>query len=211
MWPCERTTKQKPDPLPSPTGKFTVWVEHLLVHSGKRCRMKVSGYVLSAVLGAVRVQMVHEVPLESFTPTHRHGTHLVPAKYSACTTCSIRRPLLEGKERATWLRGQSEGESKEQKRALVYENIPWFSFHIWVDSMKRHGTRAGARPWITCRLWRGFVVLGVIAIGLPQHLEALTHSLQLIRRRHQLLSWPKVSKAGHISSRAARFPWWSSG
>ena len=89
--------------------------------------MNVSGYILSAVLGAVRRQRKCR---RSPHPLHPYPAvwllHMVSAKYSTCSTCNIRRPLLEGKEKATWLRGQSEGESKERnkKRALVYENIP---------------------------------------------------------------------------------------
>lgn len=87
--------------------------------------MKVSGYVLSAVLGAVRVQRVHEGPSGSFTPTHRHGTSTwcLPGTQLALRVVSVGlcrkvRKELHGSE------GRVRGRVKKQKRALVYENIP---------------------------------------------------------------------------------------
>lgn len=106
--------------------------------------MKVSGYVLSAVLGAVRTDGARGPP-ESFTPTHRHGTSTwcLPSTQFALHVvseglCWKVRKELHGSE------GRVRGR-EEQKRALAAKH-PWFSFHIRVDSMKRHGTRAGAGP-----------------------------------------------------------------
>lgn len=115
----------------------------------------------------------HEGPSESFTlPIGMATSTLVPAKYSACTTCSIRRPLLEGKERATWLRGQRRGRVKNKRGKTGLWKHPWFSFHIWVDSMKRHGTRAGAGPGSPAGSEEGLLG-GDFAIGFHSTLEAL--------------------------------------
>lgn len=131
---------------------LSVWVEHLLVHSGKRCRMKVSGYVLSAVLGAVRVQMVHEGPSESFTPTHRHGTSTwcLPSTQLALHVvseglCWKVRKELHGSE------GRVRGRVKN-KRGHWFMKTSLVQFPYPGRQHEEAWHQSRRRPWITCRL-----------------------------------------------------------
>lgn len=205
MW---RTTKQKPDPC------LVQQLNSLCLGWAFACtqRQKVpnEGVWLCSqcATGAVWGYRWCKGPLRELPPTHRHGTSTWCLPSTQLTTCSIRRPLLEGKERATWLRGQGEGVKNKRGHWFMKTSLVQFPYpgrqheEAWHQSRRRPGSPAGSE---------GFVVLGWFAVGFPQHLGGSDHTVYSWSEG-DINSWvdPKYQKQA-ISSRALRLPWWSSG